>query len=119
MDPVLLPQFWIPLLEIIGVDILLSGDNAVVIALAVRSLPQRQQGKAIVFGSVAAVVMRVILTIFVVEMLRLPYLKLVGSVLLLWIGIKLQLPQKAMAARISRARTLCLPRSRRSCWPTW
>lgn len=80
------------MLEIIGVDILLSGDNAVVIALAVRSLPLQQQRKAIIFGSMAAVTMRVILTVFVVELLRLPYLKLIGSALLLWIGIKLQLP---------------------------
>ena len=92
MDTALVPQFWISLLEIIGVDIILSGDNAVVIALAVRSLPQRQQSRAIVFGSVAAVVMRVILTVFVVELLRLPYLKLIGSALLLWIGIKLLVP---------------------------
>ncbi|MDD5175496.1 MAG: TerC family protein [Sterolibacterium sp.] len=93
MDGVLGSQFWTSLLQIIGVDIVLSGDNAVVIALAVRSLPRRQQRKAIVFGSFAAVVMRVILTVFVVEMLRLPYLKLIGSALLLWIGIKLLVPE--------------------------
>lgn len=92
MDSFIAHPFWIPLLEIIGVDILLSGDNAVVIALAVRSLPPHQQRRAIIFGSMAAVAMRVILTIFVVELLRLPYLKLIGSTLLLWIGIKLQLP---------------------------
>lgn len=92
MDTVLTPQIWVALLQIIGVDILLSGDNAVVIALAVRSLPKHQQRKAIIFGSFAAVVMRVILTVFVVELLRLPYLKLIGSTLLLWIGIKLLVP---------------------------
>lgn len=92
MDTVLGSQFWISLLQIIGVDIILSGDNAVVIALAVRSLPQHQQRKAIVFGSLAAVAMRVILTLFVIEVLRLPYLKLIGSALLLWIGIKLLVP---------------------------
>ena len=82
-------QFWIPLLQIIGVNIVLSGDNAVVIALAARSLPPAQQKKAIIWGSGAAIVMRIILTLTAVALLTLPYLKLVGSVLLLWIGIQL------------------------------
>lgn len=86
-------QFWLSLLEIIGVNIVLSGDNAVVIALAARSLPAHQQRKAIVFGSAAAIVMRVILTLFAIELLKLPYLKLIGSVLLIWIGIQLLLPE--------------------------
>jgi YjbE family integral membrane protein len=89
MDPV----FWVALLKIIGVNIVLSGDNAVVIALAARSLPQRQQKLAIFWGSGAAVVMRIILTIVAVEMLKLPYLKLIGAVLLLWIAVKLLLPE--------------------------
>ncbi len=86
------PQFWIALLEIIGVNIILSGDNAVVIALAARSLPQKQQKQAIIWGSGAAVVMRIILTIVALELLRLPYLKLIGAALLLWIGIQLLAP---------------------------
>lgn len=86
-------QFWLSLLEIIGVNIVLSGDNAVVIALAARSLPARQQKKAIVLGSAAAIVMRVMLTIFAIELLKLPYLKLIGSALLVWIGIQLLLPE--------------------------
>jgi YjbE family integral membrane protein len=86
-------QFWIALLQIIGVNIVLSGDNAVVIALAARDLPPRQQRKAIIFGSAAAIVMRVILTVFAVEMLKLPWLKLAGAALLLWIGIQLLLPE--------------------------
>lgn len=85
--------FWIALLQIIGVNIVLSGDNAVVIALAARSLPPKQQKQAVLWGSGAAVVMRIILTIVAVELLRLPYLKLVGAVLLLWIGIQLLLPE--------------------------
>ncbi|MFA7269332.1 MAG: TerC family protein [Sterolibacterium sp.] len=93
MDVALGPQFWAPLLEIIGVDIVLSGDNAVVIALAVRSLPLRQQRQAVVLGSVAAILMRVVLTLFVVEILNLPFLKLIGSALLLWIGIRLLVPE--------------------------
>jgi len=85
-------QFWLGLLEIIGVNIVLSGDNAVVIALAARSLPQRQQRAAIVIGSGAAIVLRVILTTVTASVLALPYLKLVGALLLLWIGIQLMLP---------------------------
>ncbi len=85
-------QFWLGLLEIIGVNIVLSGDNAVVIALAARSLPQRQQRAAIVIGSGAAIVLRVILTTVAARVLALPYLKLVGALLLLWIGIQLMLP---------------------------
>lgn len=84
------PQlFWIPLAQIIGVNIVLSGDNAVVIALAARSLPPAQQKKAIVWGSGAAIVMRIVLTLTAVALLTMPYLKLVGSALLLWIGIQL------------------------------
>jgi len=85
--------FWIGLAKIIGVNIVLSGDNAVVIALAARSLPPKQQKQAILWGSGAAIVMRIVLTIFAVELLRYPYLKIVGSLLLFWIGIQLLLPE--------------------------
>jgi YjbE family integral membrane protein len=85
--------FWLNLLKIIGVNIILSGDNAVVIALAARSLPQRQQKAAVLWGSGAAVVMRIILTIFAVALLTLPWLKIIGSLLLFWIGIKLLVPE--------------------------
>ncbi len=88
-----LNTFWIPLLQIIGVNIVLSGDNAVVIALAARSLPPLQQKKAIIWGSGAAIVMRIALTIFAVKLLTLPYLKLVGAALLVWIGIQLLMPE--------------------------
>jgi len=87
-----LNTFWIPLLQIIGVNIVLSGDNAVVIALAARSLPPIQQKKAIFWGSAAAILMRIVLTIFAVQLLTLPYLKLIGAALLVWIGIQLLLP---------------------------
>ncbi len=82
-------EFWIGLAKIIGVNVVLSGDNAVVIALAARSLPAHQQKKAIMYGAGAAIVMRIILTIFAVQLLTLPWLKLVGSLLLFWIGVKL------------------------------
>ncbi len=89
------PQFWTALMQIIGVNIVLSGDNAVVIALAARSLPPEQQKKAVLYGSLAAIIMRVILTIVAAKMLALPWLKIIGSVLLLWIGIKLIVPEHA------------------------
>jgi len=86
-------EFWIALAQIIGINIVLSGDNAVVIALAARSLPPRQQKQAVLWGSGAAVAMRIILTVVAVELLKLPWLKLVGAVLLLWIATKLLLPE--------------------------
>ena len=88
------PTFWVALLQIIGVNIVLSGDNAVVIALAARSLPAKQQKQAVLWGSGAAVVMRIILTVVAVQLLTLPYLKLVGAALLLWIGVQLLLPEE-------------------------
>jgi YjbE family integral membrane protein len=94
LDEIYTQVFWIGLLKIIGVNLILSGDNAVVIALAARSLPQRQQKAAVLWGSGAAVAMRIVLTIFAVALLTLPWLKLVGSLLLFWIGIKLLLPEE-------------------------
>src|SRR5512133_1144584 len=89
-----LQAFWIPLLKIIWINIVLSGDNAVVIALAARSLPPRQQKLAVAWGSGAAVAMRIVLTLFAVALLQLAYLKLIGAVLLLWIGVQLLLPEE-------------------------
>jgi YjbE family integral membrane protein len=86
-------DFWLGVFKIIMIDLLLSGDNAVVIALACRNLPQNQRKKGILFGVGGAIVLRVILTFFAVGLLALPYLKLVGAFLLLWIGIKLILPE--------------------------
>ncbi len=85
------PKNWIALLQIIGVNIILSGDNAVVIALACRSLPADLQKKGILFGSAGAILCRVVLTFFAVYLLEVPFLKLVGAALLLWIGVKLLL----------------------------
>ena len=92
MDAAFDSQFWLGLLEIIGINVVLSGDNAVVIALAARSLPRHQQRAAIVIGSGAAIVLRIILTTVAATVLALSYLKLVGAILLLWIGIQLMLP---------------------------
>ena len=82
-------EFWIGLLEIVWINIILSGDNAVVIALAARSLPPEQQKKAVFFGSGAAVVLRIALTVVAAKLLALPYLQIVGGLLLLWIGVQL------------------------------
>ena len=81
--------FWTALGSIIWVNIILSGDNAVVIALAARSLPARQQKLAVFWGSAAAIVMRVGLTIIAAEMMKWPYLKIVGGFLLFYIGLQL------------------------------
>ena len=83
--------FWAALGSIIWVNIILSGDNAVVIALAARSLPPQQQKMAIFWGSAAAIVMRVVLTIIAVEMLKWPWLKIIGALLLVYIGVTLML----------------------------
>ena len=87
------PEFWIGLGVIIWVNIILSGDNAVVIALAARSLPKHQQKQAIFWGAGAAVVLRIVLTIVAVKLLEFPFLKLVGGAALLWIAVKLLVPE--------------------------
>jgi YjbE family integral membrane protein len=88
------PQFWVDVFKIIMIDLLLSGDNAVVIALACRNLPAAQRRKGIMYGVGGAIGLRVVLTFFAVSLLALPYLKLVGALLLLWIGVKLILPEE-------------------------
>src|SRR6185436_16222203 len=93
LEELMSQAFWIGLAKIIGVNIILSGDNAVVIALAARSLPPKQQKAAVFWGAGAAVIMRIILTIFAVALLQLPWLKLVGSLMLFWIGVKLLIPE--------------------------
>lgn len=85
--------FWLALLQIIWINILLSGDNAVVIALAARSLPPKRQKQAIMIGSGAAIVMRIGLTVVAAQLLQLPWLKLIGALLLLYIGVTLVLPE--------------------------
>jgi len=81
--------FWIAIAKIAWIDLLLSGDNAVVIALAARDLPAERQKQAVILGSLGAIVLRLVLVFFAVALLELPYVKLVGAILLLWIGIKL------------------------------
>src|SRR5688572_19349509 len=85
--------FWVTLAQIIMINIVLSGDNAVVIALASRSLPAKQQKQAILFGSFGAIILRIILTFFAVYLLGLPWLKITGALLLFWIAVKMLLPE--------------------------
>lgn len=89
MEELMTTTFWLAVGQIIMIDILLGGDNAVVIALACRNLPPKQRTQGIVYGTIGAIVLRVILIAFALALLSVPYLKLVGAVLLLWIGVKL------------------------------
>lgn len=88
-------HFWVALGEIIVVNIILSGDNAVVIALASRNLPQQHRNRAIVLGSAGAIILRIVFCFFVATLMLIPYLKLVGAALLLWIGVKVLAPEEA------------------------
>lgn len=92
MEAFLTAQFWVAVGQIILIDILLGGDNAVVIALACRQLPAHQRLKGIVWGTVGAIVLRVVLIAFALTLLQVPLLKLVGALLLVWIGVKLIAP---------------------------
>lgn len=94
MDFLTSPAFWLALGQIIVIDILLGGDNAVVIALACRKLPPALRTKGIIWGTVGAIVLRVILIFFAMTLLNLPFLKMVGAILLVWIGIKLLAPDE-------------------------
>jgi YjbE family integral membrane protein len=92
VEEFLTAHFWVAVGQIIMIDILLGGDNAVVIALACRQLPPQLRTKGILWGTAGAIVLRVILIAFALTLLQVPYLKLVGAVLLLWIGVKLLAP---------------------------
>jgi len=107
--------FWLALGQIIWVNILLSGDNAVVIALAARSLPPKQQKQAILIGSGAAIAMRIVLTLVAAQLLQLPWLKLIGAVLLIYIGVTLLLPEdegehegKEVGGMVAAVRTILI-----------
>lgn len=94
MDFLTSPAFWVALGQIIIIDILLGGDNAVVIALACRKLAPAQRTKGIIWGTAGAIVLRVILIAFAMTLLNVPFLKLVGAILLVWIGVKLLAPDE-------------------------
>jgi YjbE family integral membrane protein len=93
MQEFMTPDFWVAVGQIIMIDILLGGDNAVVIALACRKLPPKQRTMGILWGTAGAIVLRVILIFFALTLLAIPFLKLVGAALLVWIGVKLLVPE--------------------------
>ncbi|NVO04874.1 MAG: TerC family protein [Rhodoferax sp.] len=94
MEQFFTPAFLLAVGQIIMIDILLGGDNAVVIALACRKVPDSQRTQGIVWGTVGAIVLRVVLIFFALTLLQIPFLKLVGAALLVWIGIKLLVPEE-------------------------
>lgn len=93
MEEFMTAGFWLAVGQIIMIDILLGGDNAVVIALACRNLPDKLRTRGIIYGTAGAIILRVILIAFALALLAIPYLKIVGAVLLLWIGVKLLQPE--------------------------
>jgi len=93
-------SFWIALGQIILIDIILGGDNAVVIAMACRKLPASQRTKGIIYGTAGAILLRVVLIAFAMTLLQWPFLKVAGALLLLWIGIKLIAPEEEGHASI-------------------
>ena len=93
MEMLMTPEFWVAVGQIIMIDILLGGDNAVVIALACRKLPPKQRTQGILWGTAGAIVLRIILIFFALQLLAIPFLKIVGALLLLWIGVKLLVPE--------------------------
>lgn len=92
MEEFLTAHFWVAVGQIILIDILLGGDNAVVIALACRQLPESQRLKGVIWGTVGAILLRVALIAFAISLLKVPFLKIAGAALLIWIGVKLITP---------------------------
>ncbi len=100
------PEFWSALLAIILIDLVLAGDNAIVIALAARNLPPEMQRKAILWGTFGAIAVRVLITMVVVWLLKIPGLMLLGGLGLLWIAVKLGAPaQPGGGAHVTPAAT--------------
>ncbi len=99
--------FWIAVVQIVGVNVVLSGDNAVVIALACMTLPPRQRLWGMVLGAGVAVLMRVVFTVLVVQAMNFPYLRIAGGLLLLWVALKLVVDEEAgVDGRVKAAPTL-------------
>mgnify|MGYP000980002087 FL=1 len=92
MEEFLTAHFWVAVGQIILIDILLGGDNAVVIALACRQLPENQRLKGVIWGTVGAILLRMALIAFAITLLQVPFLKIAGAALLIWIGVKLITP---------------------------
>ncbi len=100
------PEYWLAVLKIIWIDILLSGDNALVIALACRSLPQKQRKWGMILGAGAAVTMRILFATVIVTLMTIPYLKLIGGLALLIIAAKLIVPDNESADEVDAASSL-------------
>ncbi|OEH91614.1 TerC family protein [Bacillus solimangrovi] len=94
------------IITIIGIDIILGGDNAIVIALASRKLPEDKRHKAIVIGTGLAIIVRILLTIVVVLLLQIPYLQLIGAIFLIWIAIQLLIHNEDETTHIKGGKTL-------------
>ena len=97
---------WAAVFQIIMIDILLGGDNAVVIALACRNLPEKQRLKGVLWGTAGAIVLRVILIAFALTLLAIPYLKIIGALLLAWVAIRLLVPEEEGHGNIQSSATL-------------
>src|ERR1700741_3991932 len=97
------PAFWVAALQIIWINILLSGDNAVVIALACRGLPPRQRRWGIILGAGVACALCIIFALAVTTLMALPYLKIAGAVALLWIAVKLLDPAEPYGEGVEAA----------------
>ncbi len=106
MDFLTDPHFWSRWLRIVFIDLALAGDNAVVIALAVRSLPPREQFLGRVFGTLGAVVLRLLFVFVITQLLRVPFLQLVCGLLLIWIAVKLVRPGHADDGKVRAGSTL-------------
>ncbi len=100
------PQFWIAVVEIIWIDILLSGDNAVIIGLACRSLPPEQRRWGIILGTGAAIGLRLLFAAIITTILTIPYLRVIGAVILLWIAVKLLFPEEEHGGHLDPADSL-------------
>ena len=108
-------DFWIGLFNIILINIILSGDNAVVIALAARTLPPKERKLAILYGSGAAVILRIMLTVVAAKLLELPFLQIIGGLLLLWIGVQLLAEDDDGEEGEAKSTPVCAQR----CLPSW
>ena len=97
---------WAAVFQIIMIDILLGGDNAVVIALACRNLPEKQRLKGVLWGTAGAIILRVILIAFALTLLAIPYLKIIGALLLAWVAIRLLVPEEEGHGNIQSSATL-------------
>lgn len=99
-------EFWSSLVVIIFIDLMLAGDNAIVIGMAARNLPKDQQKKAVIYGTAGAVIIRIIATLVVVKLLQVPWLHLIGGLLLVWIAYKLLVQEEHQDDNIKAGNTL-------------